>query len=83
MDTIDAVPTRGANPARYRSYLVRLWRETPGEPWRCQVHCVTTGRERRFAGLTELFEFLEVEAANSEPPPKGQGARANVNPNTR
>ena len=75
MDKLEAAPTRGADPARYRSYLVRLWREAPGGPWRCQVHCVTTGRERRFAGLAELFEFLEAEATGSEPSHKEKGAR--------
>ena len=73
MDKLEAAPTRGADPARYRSYLVRLWREAPGEPWRCQMHCVTTGRERRFAGLTELFEFLQAEAAGGELPHSEEG----------
>jgi hypothetical protein len=75
MDKHEAAPTRCVDPARYRSYLVRLWREAPGEPWRCQVHCVTTRRERRFAGLAELFEFLEAEVADGEPPHKEKGAR--------
>lgn len=75
MDKHEAVPTRCVDPVRYRSYLVRLWREAPGEPWRCQVHCVTTRRERRFAGLAELFEFLEAEAADGERPHKERGAR--------
>jgi hypothetical protein len=48
---------------RYRSYLVRLWREAPDGPWRCQASCLGTRVERRFAGLAELFEFLLADAA--------------------
>lgn len=58
------------NVAPIRPPSAATWCEAAGEPWRCQVHCVTTGREQRLAGLTGLFEFLEVEATNSEPPPK-------------
>jgi hypothetical protein len=54
------------DPHRYRSYLLRLWREAPGSPWRCQVNCVGTGRVQRFAGLAELFEFLVADAACAE-----------------
>jgi hypothetical protein len=75
MDDLEAVPVRGADPSRYRSYLLRLWREAPGAPWRCQAHCVGTGQERRFPGLAELYEFLEAEAAGSEPPLEEEGVR--------
>ena len=51
------------DPHRYRSYLLRLWREAPGSPWRCQVSCTGTGQEQRFATLAEVFEFLEADAA--------------------
>ncbi len=57
------VAKAGADPGRYRSYLVRLWREAPSGPWRCHVQCVSTGRELRFAGLQGLFDFLETDAA--------------------
>jgi hypothetical protein len=50
------------DPDRYRSYLLRLWREAPGAPWRCHVQCVGTGDERRFAGMREMFEFLLADA---------------------
>ena len=53
------------DPDRYRSYLLRLWREAPGAPWRCQVQCVGTGGERRFAGMKEMFEFLLADAAGA------------------
>jgi hypothetical protein len=57
------VAAHSVDPDRYRSYLLRLWREAPAAPWRCQVCCVGTRRERRFAGLAELFEFLLTDAA--------------------
>ena len=53
-------------PERYRSYLLRMWHESPGAPWRVQVHCVQDGSERRFAGLAGLFEFLAEEAGDRE-----------------
>jgi hypothetical protein len=66
MEELRRVAAHGIDPDRYRSYLVRLWREAPGAPWRCQVRCVSTGRERRFARLAELFEFLVADTAGGE-----------------
>jgi hypothetical protein len=63
LDELKPVVVPSSDPDRYRSYLVRLWREAPGGPWRCQVECVGAGREQRFAGLAELFEFLVADAA--------------------
>jgi len=63
LDELRPVAVQSTDLDRYRSYLVRLWREAPGDPWRCQVRCVGRGRERRFAGLAELFEFLVTDAA--------------------
>jgi hypothetical protein len=60
------VAAHSVDPHRYRSYLLRLWREAPGSPWRCQICCAGTGRERRFATLAELFEFLVADAAGGE-----------------
>lgn len=56
---------------RYRSYLLRLWRESPGVPWRVHLHCVQTGAERRFAGLAALFAFLDAEASENRDVPAG------------
>lgn len=63
MDKLRPMAALSIDPDRYRSYMVRLWREAPEAPWRCHVSCVGTGRERRFAGLAELFEFLAADAA--------------------
>ena len=51
----------GTDPARYRSYLLRLWREDTGRPWRCQVQCVASGQVRRFDDQAGLFAFLVAE----------------------
>jgi hypothetical protein len=67
------VTTHSVDPHRYRSYLLRLWREAPAAPWRCQVCCVGTGKEHRFAGLVELFEFLVADAAGGS-----EGGEANA-----
>jgi hypothetical protein len=65
LDELRPVAAHSIDPDRYRSYMVRLWREAPGAPWRCQVRCVGTGRERRFACLAELFEFLTADVAGA------------------
>lgn len=38
-------------------------REAPGSPWRCQVQCVGTDRERRFAGLAQMLNEGKGEKA--------------------
>jgi hypothetical protein len=73
IEELRQVAARSVDPDRYRSYLLRLWRESPGEPWRCQVQCVGAGDERRFAGLAEMLEFLLADAAGEEGEIRGQG----------
>ena len=63
----------GTDPTRYRSYLLRLWREAPGTPWRCQVQCVGSGRVLRFEAEARLFEFLEAELGHADQMPAGEG----------
>jgi hypothetical protein len=70
LDELRAVAAPSIDPERYRSYLLRLWREGSDAPWRCQVQCVGTGEELRFAGLAELFEFLGAEAAVGDAEPR-------------
>ena len=66
------VAVHSFDPERYRSYMVRLWREAPGAPWRCQVQRVGTGRERRFAGVAQMLEFLAADAASGEEETRGR-----------
>jgi hypothetical protein len=70
--------TQGApimsNPRRgYVAYLLRLWQAEEGEnaPWRASLESPQTGERRGFAGLAELFAFLETvyQVAQGQPPP--------------
>jgi hypothetical protein len=63
---------------RYRSYLVRLWRDAPGCPWRCQVTCVGTARQQRFAGLAEMLEFLVADAASASEGQEGNSKTSDI-----
>lgn len=77
MEEIEPRAAMGADAGRYRSYLLRFWREASDGPWRSQVHCVGTGQERRFADLAGLFGFLESEFQLArgrpvDPPPGAQ-----------
>lgn len=56
-----------ADPERYQSFLLRLWKETPDLPWRYQVHCVATGDEYRFSELDQVIAFLKGAAGGPEP----------------
>jgi hypothetical protein len=51
-----------------QAFLVRLWRDSPQEPWRASVKEVTNGREFFFASLEKLFLFLYTQTTelNSE-----------------
>ena len=64
----------------YKSYLLRLWRETGdgevirGEEravWRASLESPHTGERWGFAGLTDLFGFLERECGPIEPDKPG------------
>jgi hypothetical protein len=66
LDNLRSVAAHNIDPDRYRTYMVRLWRAAPGDPWRCQVHCLGRGQERRFAGLVGLFEFLVADVTSAE-----------------
>ena len=61
MGELRGVAVRSVDPDRYRSYLLRLWREAPDAPWRCQVICVGTGRVCRFSCIAETLEFLMAD----------------------
>ena len=48
---------------RYRSYLVRLWRSEDVDPpiWHASTEDTMTGERRNFAGIAQLFCFLEQQ----------------------
>lgn len=48
---------------RYRSYLVRLWRSENDDTlvWHASTEDTMTGERRNFAGIEQLFCFLEQQ----------------------
>ena len=52
--------------ALYQVYVLRLWRDGPGAPWRAALECSRTGERFPFADLPALFAFLESETLESE-----------------
>ena len=55
-------------PAEYHSYLLRLWRNGPQQPWRASMQCTATGEFHQFAALEYLFHFLQAQAPQDEAP---------------
>lgn len=47
-----------------QAYLVRMWRDTPQEPWRASVKMVADGREIYFVSPEKLFLFLHRQMSN-------------------
>ena len=50
----------------YRAYLLRLWRDEPGAPWRALLRDVQTGRRHGFSDLESLCAFLQAQACEDE-----------------
>ena len=49
--------------AQYRSYLLRLWQESPRAAWHASALCVQTSEIVHFADLNGLFAFLSDQMA--------------------
>jgi hypothetical protein len=54
-------------PLTYLAYLVRLWREGEGAPWRAMVEDPHSGERRGFGDLQSLFAFLEARTGGDTP----------------
>jgi hypothetical protein len=50
-----------STPSRYRSFLLRVWRESEHGAWRASLESVTTGERRGFPDLPSLYAFLQAE----------------------
>lgn len=48
-------------PANYISYLLRMWRTDPKNPWRASLEHPQTGKRVGFGSLEKLFAFLREE----------------------
>ena len=55
-------PSEGRSPdgSRYRSYLLRLWQEAPGDADRVVLQDVVGGETRGFPSLESLFVYLDA-----------------------
>jgi hypothetical protein len=48
-------------PGECHAYLIRLWRDSPQEPWRASAKHVPTRQEHHFANPEKLFLFLHQQ----------------------
>ena len=57
-----------STPRRYRSYLIRLWRSENDESpiWHASTEDTMTGERKNFAGIKQLFCFLEQQTREQQ-----------------
>jgi hypothetical protein len=51
----------------HRSYVLRLWKAHPDDPWQGELQHIVTGEIYRFSNLDEVVAFLRDE--DQVPPP--------------
>lgn len=56
-----------AHNAVYRSYLLRMWRESKDGEWHASLQDVATSECKNFANLNALFAFLSAQGEFSTP----------------
>ena len=49
----------------HQSYLLRLWRNSPAEPWRASLCNTLTGAQLHFADPVQVFSFLDEQMAGN------------------
>ena len=62
----------GAPPplsSRYQAYLLRLWRDGPGTPWRGSLEVPSGAAAVRFGTVAALFAYLRDQLADPDPEP--------------
>lgn len=52
----------------YHAYLLRLWRESPGGPWRAWLQDAATGERHGFVSLSAVMRFLWAQTEAHSPP---------------
>ncbi|MGD1992527.1 MAG: hypothetical protein PVI59_04965 [Anaerolineae bacterium] len=52
---------QGQSPQHYRAYLLRMWQEAPGQPWRALLQDAGTHERYGFADLDRLLAFLHAQ----------------------
>lgn len=50
----------------YLVYVLRMWRNGQDTPWYAMLECARTGERLPFAGLDDLFTFLEAETQDTQ-----------------
>lgn len=59
--------------SNYHAFLIRLWRETDGQPWHAELQFPATNERHNFATPELLYNFLNelmvntAEASGSTP----------------
>jgi hypothetical protein len=53
-------------PAEYHSFLLRVWRSNPQQPWHASTQSTATGEYQHFATIELLIEFLQSHVSGSE-----------------
>lgn len=64
----------GQEQRDYRSYLLRLWRAAPGQPWRASLQSTATSETRAFATAGDLVAFIVAGLTEGEDDPPGPPA---------
>jgi hypothetical protein len=50
----------------YHAYLLRLWREEEGMPWRATLQNPHTGEQEGFASVEQLIHFIRSKTEAEE-----------------
>lgn len=58
---------------QYHSFVMRLWQETEGSPWRASLHSVTENRIHHFPNLEAAFMFLVNQTGGNRPTESHEG----------
>jgi hypothetical protein len=64
--TQDRKAARRQDESRYRSYLLRLWQEAPGDADRVVLQDVVGGETRGFPSLESLFAYLNASRGQAD-----------------
>jgi hypothetical protein len=60
---------------RYRAFLLRLWQESPGQPWRASLQDAGTDERHGFPDLDQLLDFLHTQTGpKARPGPRWRKA---------
>ena len=59
----------GLDQYAYQAYVLRLWKEGAGRPWRASLETVNGETRYNFADVERLIRFLQT--ATESPPEEG------------